>query len=165
MPKKALAKDENPQFLNFRVLESAANTWTTAEILTPIFRQLANGNALVMEILKIFWVNNNDGMGSTEVEAFLMTAEEAAEPAYDENTVLDKFHQQCDLTTSGKTSIDKIVCHEFDDGAGHGLLVGNSKLYAGVVGTGQSSAMKIEGKILYRLKEVSAGELLGILQD
>lgn len=54
---------------------------------------------------------------------------------------------------------------DLTDGAGHGLLIATDNLYLGVDSEATGFAQSVQCKILYRWKNVSETEYVGIVQS
>lgn len=167
MPAKPKRIDINPQFLNIHVNESAANTWTTQEASTPVFKQISKDTALVMEILKIYFhqVNVGEQGANDQHNMVICDRDLASYPDPDNAAVIAWYRQSSHVATSGAHSIEFPKEVDLTDGNGNGVLYGRQKIYLGIKGNSQASALEGGVKILYRLKEVSASELIGIIQE
>ena len=172
--------DVNPQFLSGKVTLSAANTATEVTLGTPIVRvgPQSNGQAIIMEILKIFC-----DMPPIDVDAAAATARQrvisfstvssGGTPAV---TTLDNPRNLITIAqdlrnafTAAGTGIlalgnDPMVA-DLTDGAGHGVLVATDNLFIAASTSGQAGASTFSFKILYRFKKVSLVEYIGIVQS
>ena len=173
-------KDVNPQWLNARVTLSAANTATEMTLGTPIVRvgPQTNGKSIIMEILKIFCQFPNvdtDAAAATtrSFQASIMTTSSGTTPAVqalDNPRLLAFFERNIrNAFTAAGTGILDIqgdpAVQDFTDGAGHGILVATDNLFIQANTTGQTAAAAFNFKILYRFKEVSLVEYIGIVQS
>lgn len=173
-------KDVNPQFLNGAFALSAANTYTSTTIGTPIVRvgsaSANNGKSIIMEILKVF-VNlppiDLDNAAATDRNAaitFSTTQLASGDAVLDNSRVFCQVqHQTRNAFTAAGTGIlaqdfDPVVI-DLTDGAGHGVLVATDNIFVGAVTTGYNAAGTFRWKILYRFKEVSLVEYIGIVQS
>lgn len=162
--------DVNPQLLTLEVTEDAANTYTQSRTATPVVSTLANGKALVMELLKIWFSFSVDaGQDGDAVHIELSSSVSAALQGEGSGELLCRISITNRFTTSGsKTNIlypAMGIIYDMTDGNGNGLLYGNREIFLAVQGVSQGSAEFATCKLLYRLKEVSATELIGILQQ
>lgn len=78
-------------------------------------------------------------------------------------TVLAMYRESQTFTTSGMTMRQSPVWYPSQDGAGHGVLVGNQNLYWVLTSVTTSATNRINVKVLYRAKKISDSELLGIV--
>lgn len=168
--------DVNPQYLSLPIVnQTVANTYFELAFPTPIPRtRITNGRATVMEMLRIMFNlpeadTNNIATGSNLVaNAHLSTralaAVSFANPAifaYQEKNMRGAF------TAAGTYGT---VTHEpnildLTDGAGHGILVATDNIYFGVNTIGFLGVAGFACKIIYRMKNVSVEEYVGIVQS
>lgn len=161
--------DKHPQWLKARVVESAAGTFTTQEVETPVIS--GPNNFYVMSVLDIYYeVLMADG-------AQLVTAKETGasvqltrnvETALLSNTNDDviffgsqKFH----TLTSGSTSYGpkQVIMH---DGQGNGVLIADKSIQLSIQGDGDNAAAcTCNLWIKYKLTKVSAQDLLDMLAE
>lgn len=171
MPKASTQRfDQHPQFLHGYVEESAANTYTQTEISTPVVITSA-GKAIVMEILKLFvqiespepLVNSN---GQVEVQ-ITKNSESAMLGNSSARTIFFQKLRQQHLTAAAAVSSNwqEMVIFDYQSADGFGYLYGKSTMYLSIKGTSQTSVKDVRLKILYRLLEVSAEELIGIIGE
>ena len=175
-------KDVNPQYLSGLLTMSAANTATEITLGTPIVRVGGAGasasKSIIMEILKVFVQ-----MPEVDVDAAaatsrtlglaVMTASSGATPALpnlDNPRVIAWFmHSVRNAFTAAGTGIldlqNDSYCFDCTDGAGHGILVATDNLFIVANTAGQTAASSFRFKILYRFKEVSLVEYIGIVQS
>jgi hypothetical protein len=85
---------------------------------------------------------------------------------FNEPSVLAYYAISTQLTTSGAFAVEQPYCYDMTDGAGHGMLVGTDNIYLqlGTVGSPVSTAI-CDVKILYRFKQVTLSEYIGIVQS
>lgn len=173
--RKYFGKDINPQALKFSLTMSAANTFTEKEIKTPVVQSLGNERALVMEILKVHLY-----VRCTELRNILATEQEIHITDRTVSGMKNWGNSECIMhasksvicidtaaTDATLAVIDPNGDLEFDftDGNGNGILYGKSAVFIGMLTSNFAAAGTVAGQILYRLKEVSASELLGIIQS
>lgn len=173
--KKGLV-DVNPQFLRQRVVESAANTYTEAEINMPVVQNYEGDYAMVLELLKVIaYLTQPDLVNAvnTLVAAHLSDKVNTAVVLPHDASCICPFERdtRC-LDTSGGTdaTITAVgapnpIVIDFTDSNGNGILYGKQKLYLGIKGTNNSAAKQLSVMILYRMKKVKASELIGIIQN
>lgn len=157
--------DQFPQTMRFRVAESAANTFTEANINT----NLPLNGKFVMEILKVqFQVEAELEPTLASGDAWqwaLYDRTRATMPVLNDPGVIAKELGHSELTTSGQSSYEAKPPIDIGDGAGHGLLYGNERIFLAVEGTSQNAALEISVAITFRLVEVKAEELIGIIKN
>lgn len=168
--------DVSPQYYNTGVLSmTAANTFTTLALALPINRlQTRDGKVTVMEFLKVYWNPsepdaNPPALGgivsiASSLSTSSVTAVDPSNPkviAWMEKQVRGAFTA---AGTYGAVYYEPVVW-DFTDGAGHGVLVATDTLYLSVQSAGFIGAGSISAKILYRFKDVSLEEYVGIVQS
>lgn len=168
--------DVSPQYYTLpQNTLSAANTYTEGTIPTPIPRnRISNGKATVMEILKVYFnlpeadANNTAGGSVISAQAQLttrsLTAMQQNSPsvfAHCEKMMRGAF------TAAGSyaTAIADPFIWDATDGAGHGVLVATDNIYFGCFTAGFTAAQSFNARILYRMKNVSVEEYIGIVQS
>lgn len=157
--------DVNPQYMHCSAVQSGADAATTTAFQIPIQRLQNAGRAQVMEILKVFWWSDNATEIDSQVAAYLTTQSFGATATnYGNTRMIDAFRKIMVLTTSGQVVLESPSIHDLTDNAGHGFLVGTDNIYIQVVSATTSAANQIYCKILYRWKDVSTTEYVGIVQ-
>ena len=162
--------------MSFFVTQSAADTTTTATQPIPVQRMPLSGKAQVMEALKVSIVMPNFGAIASAAEAvdnfslflsttsFGTTATTWSEPRVFAGEVRSNTGA---FTAAGTYSNYErnMVEQDLTDGAGHGVLIATDNIFAQLSssGTGLTSTARI--KILYRWKNVSLQEYIGIVQS
>jgi len=170
-----LGKGENmddvfPQYINAIITQSAANTFTQVEIPLPTVQDIGGGKALVVEILRVFFGGSTffvDTASGGSVSAQLTKKTAVAILEDNDSTVIASCRKYKEYATAvGFTEI-LLSPHAVDttDGQGHGYLAGQQKLFLGVNSVGCTAVRISTVKILYRLRKVTAGELLGTIQE
>ena len=171
-------KDVNPQYMHGILTLSAANTTTEVTQGTPIVRvgPQSGGEAVIMEILKIFVDHANNDATNAAATAFNQTLFFGTTSAgtttrtFDDPRVFAMYrHGTFASFTAAGTGLQDIFNEpgvvDLTDGAGHGILVATDNIYV----QGSSAAMTGAGvfrwKILYRFKRVSLVEYIGIVQS
>lgn len=169
--------DVNPQFLSATVPVGGATTELSIQL--PVTRIPQSGVATIIEVIKIWWdwkdtvttaaagirtelaiatfgtksfgATQNDGLGEPTVFAAFSLANSNA------------------FTAAGTydTIWNPIQLMDFDDGAGHGILVATDKMFIQTtLGTNTAPvATKWSFKMLYRFKNVGIEEYVGIVQS
>lgn len=157
--------DVNPQIMNIPCTATAGAVVTTTQAI-PIQRLQQSGRAQVMEVLKVIFDNTQfntvetDGANLWRVstKSFGTTGVLPTDP-----TVFAYCNQFVKITTSGSVEVAGPYVFDLTDGAGHGFLVATDNIFvqinsAGVTGTPSC-------KILYRWKNVTTTEYVGIVQS
>lgn len=161
-------KDVNPQYFTMTAVMSGNDTTTTTQFPIPIQRLPQGGRAQVMEVLKVYWYAS--AITVTEIDASLiafLTTKNFGSTAinYNESTIIDGFRRDIRLTTSGMYVADNPVIHDLTDNQGHGVLVASDNMYIQLQSSGTSSTNTTYVKCLYRWKDVSVQEYVGIVQS
>lgn len=168
--------DVNPQYMNITVTQSAADTTTTQTQAIPIQRLPSGGRAQVMEILKILATTPSfsaiAAVGETEqtmniflsTTSFGTTATTFSEPRVIWN--INKVRRGA-FTAGGTYAYEYSLLDTIDltDGAGHGFLVATDNLFLQYNSGGTGATNTCRMKILYRWKDVSLSEYIGIVQS
>lgn len=170
-------RDVSPQWLTFTATESAADTTTTITQSIPVQRLPHGSMAQVMEVLKVaaFVTALPAFASATEVQdsesLYLSTKTFSTTTTnFGEATVFAGFNisQRGAFTaagTYGMTQTPLPLVFDVTDGAGHGVLVATDNIYAQVSSVGTGNAVSFLIKILYRWKNVSLQEYIGIVQS
>ena len=176
--------DVNPQYLQGAVQITVANTPVETTIALPILRPGVGSSpskAQVVEVLRLEMSSPGaiatDLAGAaalaTYVETFTVstTAQTTAVPNLSNPKVIAQFRR---LFTSAFTAAGTysqaggVLQHQtwdFTDGAGHGILIGTDNLYFQYDTDGFASLPLATFKLLYRFKEVSLIEYIGMVQS
>lgn len=165
-------KDVQPQWLSLgSVTETAANTFTQGSCDTPIVMQLGNGKAMVMELLKIqVLVTPPSILAATQctVNWYVASKSMSSSPLLSEPSLI-AFDQEMVVgqaaITPGAPHFQVMKTYDLQDANGRGIICGSRHLYMGILGANNGAAKNIQGRILYRLIEVNAQELIGIISD
>jgi len=161
--------DVNPQYTSILVNESAASTFTQGTMPIPVLRGGFNGNGnngrkyQVIELLKVIWsMSVGDGATGSSRTAVLTTSSQTAAVSWEDPDVVDRIQDSIVITTSGLYAPHRPEIHDFTDGAGHGLIIATENLFVGLVGTSQTNALNVRCRILYRFKNISVNEFVGL---
>lgn len=167
--------DVNPQFLNLAVSESAANTFTQAELQTPVIPQWTDGKAMVMEILKIFVELGNPDIVNVTITGATAQITKVSRTAIitlnDPDCIIkrEKYTHVFDTGATDATVFrqyeDQLDCYDLTDGAGNGYLFAKQKIYIAIQCSNCTAVKTVRAKILYRLKAVSTQEYIGIVGE
>lgn len=175
-------RDVNPQYMSGSITLSAANTTTEVTVGTPIVRVGSgvgnNGKSVIMEVLKVYFefpaidadaaaaTNRNNSIAITTTT----NGATPVMPTFDNPRIVAYAQKQLRnaFTAAGtgvlEQSIDPVEA-DVTDGAGHGILVATDNVFVVATTLGQAGASVFRWKILYRFKEVSLVEYIGIVQS
>jgi len=158
--------DQNPQLLHFTALEESVNTFVAKPFATGVHAPHSKASfATILELLRLY---DQHSIGSI-VEAdrlrrTLSTRLTTTAPNLQDGGCLYTNEKIFAFTTGGSAlSWDTLNTVDFTDGNGNGLLIAVPELFAGIQGTSQGSVQRFQGMLLYRFKEVSIAEYVGIL--
>lgn len=160
-------KDVNPQYMHLTMVQSADDTTTTTAFPIPIQRLQNAGRAQVMEVIKVIWDNSlNPAVITSDYRAFLSTSSSGTTAQTAGNTrVFDWLSKiKVAVTAAGIVSDEGPVIHDLTDGAGHGFLIATDNIFMQIVSAATSGPLTQNCKILYRWKDVSTIEYVGIVQ-
>lgn len=182
--------DVNPQWLRVQVTEGTPGVAQSIQVPVPVQRlQQSSGRAQVMEILKIAWDATqyiSTTAGTCGTSGFLATSGNLPVPtsglAYENlkaNSKVISYAQNYWINVGGASAAlfgtgedGNNFFQDLTDGAGHGILIATDFLYLSVLsGTaaGRSvnpaASQTVTVYILYRWKEVSLAEYIGIVQS
>jgi len=168
--------DVNPQWFTLPpATTSAANTFT--EIQTPLPVQRFNqksGKSLVMEILQahVFlgeWDANPAALGSSASIVYQLgtIAQLAVSNSLPQNILGVGRNWRGAFTAGGsyEAASDNPIQVDLTDGAGHGLLVATDAIFQDVNTLGFAGAATVQARLLYRWKEITLQEYIGIVQS
>ena len=121
-----------------------------------------------MEVLKVFWelpdmldTTDNELRGVLTTSSFGTTAQ-----TYSNTKIIDYVRDIVKFNVASSIVLNpRLYVHDLTDGAGHGVLVGTDNIYLQIVSVTTGSANTINCKILYRWKDVSTTEYVGIVQS
>lgn len=170
--------DVNPQFMNIVVTNTTGvNTGAVTTYVLPKSPITQNGRAQIIEILKIFWENgpmlHTDAQFSQSLAVCTANPGTAAAVLLSDPKCLALLRTESVSTTASQwTENDRIKVTDLTDGAGHGVLVATDNLFvqnwqgnqALTMGSAVDPPLYPSVKILYRYKNVSVQEYIGIVQ-
>lgn len=168
--------DVNPQYFTLpQNTLSAANTYTEGTIPTPIPRnRISGGKATVMEILKVYFNlpesdSNNAAAGSVIIAQCQLTTRSLAAMAQNNPAVFahcEKLMRGAFTAagTYGTAYLDPWVW-DCTDSAGHGVLIATDNIFFGANTVGFTAAQAFNARLLYRMKNVTVEEYIGIVQS
>lgn len=158
--------DVNPQWYKFSCTQSAADTTTTTAIPLPVPKLPSSKKPTVVEVLKVYWDNQVNVETDNFIQAILSTKNYGTTvPSITDGGIIDQIYQAIKITTSGQIISIAPVIHDLTDGAGHGMLVATDNIYLQVNSAATSQAIPVVCWILYRMKEITLAEYIGIVQS
>lgn len=167
--------DVNPQYFCGRVSTVVANTAVTAAFIMPISRlHTQRKKTTVMEILRVelyppHEIDTNAGQHITGVNMAVGTRNWGATEIFPDDpyaVAYAGFHQVSAFTNAqGYVVLDRLpYTIDLTDSQGHGTLVATDSLYVQLDTTAFNAAATGYFRILYRFKNVSMSEYVGIVQ-
>lgn len=171
--------DINPQYLSGEIAMLAANSLHDIGFSLPITRFQQNPNkSQVFEVLRVTadMPSNDQSYGATlsTISSFMSFSTKpmltTAGTLLSNASVFARFEKITGGTfTAAGTGlqIDQIYQHwDCTDGAGHGILVATDQFHVAVTTLGYGGAGEtFRFKILYRMKNISLAEYIGIVQS
>lgn len=168
-------KDVSPQLLTASLTMTAANTFTSGSIVMPQNKfQSAKDTAIVVECLKIFFNlaeadANPAAAGSVLVASATLSTRQLTAILPGDSTVFgfcDKNIRGA-FTAAGTygTAYFDPYCMDVTDGDGHGVLIATDQIFLAMNTIGYTAAGGVVMKMLYRFKEISLPEYIGIVQS
>lgn len=167
--------DYNPQTYSISVLQTAIDTTTTASFPTPIPRFGTGGSTTspVMEVLKVFFVVDDLAALSQQTTYIgsLSTSDITAPGTFGVNLIADPrvfaffSLDGIYLTAAGFATASRVFEFDLTDGSGRGLLVATDNIFFHNFTSGTGRANNMIAKILYRMKNVTLQEYVGIVQS
>ena len=175
MPVKKHALARFPQFLSDRFTLSAANTFTTEVIFSPLPRfpfNLKSGETTAIEIL---WIDTFIGTTDFNVagDQFIFSFSLGAPPTFTAQlqaplTIIAGGRLTSGVATATGTAIAIVNQRErFDltDREGNGFLMAASRFNVSGTSLGQAAANTLDWRMYYRFVIVDAVDLMGVLQN
>jgi len=167
--------DVNPQWFNMTTTTIANDTYIQTQFPLPVQRLLQNNRSQVMEVLKVYiQVDPSIGTAATQTNfqklVQITTKSLTASVTLEEPTLIalarfDSFNAFTAAGTYAAFGPNNPIVFDLTDGAGHGLLVATDNLYIGYDTNNVGATSKASAKILYRWKNVSETEYVGIVQS
>lgn len=160
-------RDVNPQFLNIVAVQSGADTTTTTTVPIPVQRLPNAAKSQVMEVLKIFVTASTSVVEvDNDINVFFSTKNfGTTNTTFSEPSVFAEMWRSVKITTSGQIISYEPFCIDLTDGVGHGFIVATDNIFVQVQSTTTSATNTIRAKILYRWKNVSLAEYVGVVQS
>ncbi len=166
---KTVSTDKFPNFLTGSVTESAADTFTTAQVFTPIPRLKTAGNkATVMELLWVDFMNNNQLLNASgEQWRFQMSigSVPTALLAFNDPRTIMEWKREMEILTTGGTVADAPIKYDFQSADGYGFLLASDAFNVSVAGTATGVAAIIQWRLYYRFVDIPLAEFVGLVQS
>ena len=159
--------DLNPQWITAVATQIANDVSAQTEIALPIPRFAAKtGRAIVLEVLAVDFIYADFGAAPAANSFVLATLSTNAVDADITSASVFAINLLDSVFTSavGLQITNMVTRVTLNDGAGHGLLLGTDSVFLNVISLGTLQANSFVSKILYRFKEVSLTEYIGIVQ-
>lgn len=163
-----MVQDVKPQWINFRVTQSAADTFTQESLNLPINPgATVGGNKVrVIELLRAYMHSDFDTLAEDGYLALqVCTASKSAVSNLADPETLMFMEIATQLVTSGAIVTVMPYVYDLTDGDGNGILVAVDELFCGIMSDGQAAARSFSLKLLYRYVDVSVQEFIGIVQS
>lgn len=128
--------------------------------------QLTKSKALVVELIRTYWMFGGLAANNFTIEAFLLTQSQGAvKPEFSDPAVVSAYAERNRLTTSGQVVKFEPFTQDLDDGSGNGILIAVPRLFLGLDNDDANEVEDCHLKILYRVREVDIAEFVGIAQS
>lgn len=168
--------DVSPQWLSFAATQSAADTTTTTTQTIPVQRLPHGDRAQVMEVLKMVVQRPTPQVIAAvgeSLDTYLLllstTSFGTTATTFSEPRVFagDQFAVHGAFTAAGTyyATTEGIESYDLTDGAGHGVLIATDNLFAQAQSAGSGATNTWRIKLLYRWKNISLSEYIGIVQS
>jgi len=119
-----------------------------------------------MEVLRVFYRVRGFAEVDSSVSVFLSTTSfGTTATTWSEPRVFSAFFRNILLTTSGQFVSNEPFEQDLTDGDGHGILVATDNIFAQINSVTTSLTNVCDIKIMYRWKNVSLQEYIGIVQS
>lgn len=169
MSARKVGMDKFPNFMSGRLTLSAANTFTTQQIFTPIPRLKTTGNkATVMELLWMELVPTvTDFVASGDNLSFgvqIGAVPTAVATPDDPRSIWTYITEFGALTSGGNLQVYPARA-DFQSQDGHGYLLASDAFHITGLSTGQAAAVSYNWRIYYRFVEISVAEFVGLVQS
>lgn len=168
--------DVNPQYMHGTFTQLGVDTTTSTAFNLPITRIPQGQRVTILEVLKIWVMNNAFGAVNSATEqsedvsvAFSTINMGSLIASFNEPNVFAYFtrDRQSAFSALGTYAyiIDEPRMVDLTDGAGHGFLLANDQMFIQCSSAGTGLAMGTWFKMLYRFKTVGIVEYVGIVQS
>jgi len=172
MPKESVSLtggsgDVNPQLLTGVITQTGADAITSGSFALPIQRLQNQGKAQVVELLKAWvrWPVPPEADSQIQVAFSTSDLGTAAAAAFNNPKIFAMFSTVYRITTSGAVQINRQDGIDLTDGAGHGIIIATDQFWAQVDSGTTSLANAVSFKFLYRFKNVTYVEYIGVVQS
>jgi len=167
--RKSVGMDKFPNFMSGQITLSAANTFTTQQVFTPIPRLKTSGNkATVMELL---WIDLQwDGTDLIDVGDVVSGSMNTGVPPTATTDLSDPrtlvvSRWEMGLTTSGASLFKQPERHEMQSLDGYGTLLASDSFHVAATSVTQAAAVILNWRIYYRFVEITVAEFVGLVQS
>lgn len=167
--------DVSPQLLTLTGSTSAANTFTEFQVGLPIPRfALRKGKAICIEVLKVYWESspwdaNPAAGGSAGIVQATLGTKSLTVMSFEDPTVFSMYSKEIRgaFTAAGSYAVALLEpqVQDLTDGAGHGVLVATDNIFFDVFTGNFAGTCNVTLKMLYRWKEITVEEYIGIVQS
>jgi hypothetical protein len=161
--------DLYPNFMSGRVTLSAANTYTTVTVNTPIPRlKTTQGRATVMELLWCdFYIDTIDLIGNGDAVQFQMSIGSVPTGVLFTNDTRTVFNAAWEVgfVTSGMSYYQRHHRWDFQSQDGYGYLLAADSFHMSGASAGQAAANVFDWKLYYRFVDIPLSEFVGIVQS
>lgn len=167
--------DVNPQFMRLEVVEDTVNVYNQKEYPTPVVEQIESGKALVMELLKIMvWLHPPEAINATKTKTQMHISSKtngSIQSIAKHGTYADNYIEKEVLDTAVTDAtfdigyVDSYRVFDLTDGNGNGVLFGKKSMFIAVKGSSNVAVKSALAMVIYRLKKVSAVELIGLIHQ
>lgn len=148
-------KDVNPQYFRMQV-DNAGTTTASTESAIPVQRLNNKNRSMVMEILKVQFLTKHVSDTKDEWVGIATSKPPTGKP--------DAMQGYWVCLTKINAASPESPVVDLTDGAGHGVLVAADKLFFAAYADTAKADRGVVALILYRWKNVSLSEYIGIVQ-
>lgn len=160
------ARDNHPQLLSADLTLPATGEYDSVAIALPIaMGQVSKSKALVIEILKVYWVLDRRAAANIDTPCFLMTQDRAALPTFEDPAIIACYVTHNVLAVNGEWGVQEPYVSDLTDGNGKGILVAVPRLFLAADYDLGNAALHVQIKIMYKVTEVDIAEFVGITQS
>lgn len=169
--------DVSPQLMHFTGAQSGADASTTTSVAIPVQRLPSGTRAQVMEVLKVYFMFPLFPAIASAAEtqdtmtAFLSTVSFGTTlTVFSEPRVFAAYYKEnkgaftAAGTYMGPQPLEPFTL-DLTDGAGHGILIATDNIFVQMNSTATGASNTVRVKILYRWKNISLAEYVGIVQS
>lgn len=163
--------DRFPNFLSGTLVESAAATFTTERVATPIPRLPAIGRGRRATIMELLWVDVTLTGGTLNADnesvIFEMTIGSAptALLGLGDPRTIQSIRRQMYMLTTGASVVLNPIRFSFQDANGFGYLLATDAFNVSIQGAATSAAFTANWRLYYRFVDVDVEEYVGIVQS